>query len=177
MRFSDLNWSKISLALSPAAKLVRLSPTKVQIYLYPYGHIEMTDNGGELNVSWSAIQGLELPLPDSVQVERFRLGFSIPYDIAGIKEAILAKNLKNALDKARSDCLGFQQYLYLPCEDREIRVVEFNFEPSVFCWAYLVQYREKGNDRWEIKSYHKERRDAIEYALKLEEKRESIQLR
>ena len=179
-RFLDLDWAKVGKEMSSAAKLMRLSPTTANIYLYPYGHIEITDNGGEVNVAWSYIQGLELPIPDNVRVESFSLGFSIPYDVAGETEVKIGLKIKNAIDKAIADAISFRQYLYLPCSGiGEIRVIEFKptsisvidsgaGECSRSTERYLTQWKKEGTDRWKTHSLHEKLRAAIECALKLE---------
>ena len=94
--------------MSKSAKLIRLSPTMAQIYLYPYGHIEIHDNGGEVNVSWSYIQGLDLELRGGIRIERFSLGYSIPYN-ADMKDGTLGLNIKNAIDTSIAEVLGLDE--------------------------------------------------------------------
>jgi hypothetical protein len=170
-RFLDFDWTKVAQAMPPAAKLIRLSPTMAQIYLYPYGHIEVSDNGGEVNVSWNYIQGLELPIPDNIKVENFSLAFSVPYDVPGNCANKIGLAIKNAIDSVIAETLAFKQYLYLPSSQvGEIRVIEFK-PPSIGATdeKYLTQCKSIGSDRWKTHSLHEELRTAIEYALKLEE--------
>jgi hypothetical protein len=146
--FLDWNWIKVGKAMSPAAKLIRLSPTSAQIYLHPYGHIEVANNGGEVNVSWSYIQRLELPLPECIQVESFSYKGSIAYGLPGDNETKIGLRIKETLDEAIKVAANSTQYLYLPgaaeCVE-EIRVIGdgkpyvIGLEP-----CYLIQSRSPG---------------------------------
>lgn len=175
-RFTDWDWRKIGQIISTSAKLIRLSPTKVEFYAYPYGHIKIQENGGGVNISWGQIQGLELPIPVNIRIESFQLAFSIPYDLPGETETGFGLKIKTAIDNEIAEAIALKQYLNLPWDETgEIRVIELRPRSArtAIEERYLVQSRQDQTKSWKTESWHKEVKPAIEWALKLEENKKS----
>lgn len=164
MRFSDYDWARVAKGMDDeGAKIIRLTPDFVQIYLYPYGHIEIFDNGGEVNVHWNHIQGLELPLHDSVRVADFALFYSVPYDTSPkTKERELGRRIKNAIEEeikvVKNLVSGGYLYLPLTATTPEIRVVKGGDD------LYHLQTREPGK-LWETQMRYAVISDAMKEAL------------
>jgi len=173
-RFSDFDWSKVSKAMGEGADLIRLTPAFAQLCLHPYGHIEVYDNGGEVNVYWSYVPGIVLPFPEPecIQVGRFALFGSVPYSTSPrTKEKDLGERIKATIDNAIMRLQGLISggYLYLARTKTtpEIRVVKETDE------RFHLQTREEGK-LWKSQSSYADVKTAMGQALKWGESKKNV---
>jgi hypothetical protein len=177
-RFIDLDWRKVGEAISKSAKLIRLSPTKAEIYIYPYGLVKVEDNCGAVNISWGYIEELELTLPPKIRVGSFQLTFSVSYNTPGETETGLALKIKTAIDDAIAEAIALKQYLDLPWGEKgKIRVIEMRPRSlnRTINERYLVQCKEEETSAWKTESWHENLKPAIEWAINLEESQRKVE--
>lgn len=147
--FNEINWLHVASAFDRTAILTSFSPKHATIYCHQYGDIEISDNGGEVNVGWSHSRGLELNLPDHhLASSGFHLRYSIP--IHNAKQ--LAKDIKKAIDDAIATAIKEQAILYLPIEEHrpeEVRVIRsgawFSIQtrkPHSYSWLKYQDWKE-----------------------------------
>ncbi|MEH2067895.1 MAG: hypothetical protein V7K47_06965 [Nostoc sp.] len=70
----------------------------IRIYEQDWGGITIYENGGEVNVSFEYLRGLDIALPEGIRATEFTFAFSIPY--TGCDEAEFAARLLFYLRKA-----------------------------------------------------------------------------
>ncbi|MFN6475343.1 hypothetical protein [Nostoc sp. DedQUE07] len=71
---------------------------KLRIYVFEWGEIEIYENGGEVNVYFEYLRGVDFQPPTGIRISKFTFGFSIPY--TGCDEAEFAARLLFYLRKA-----------------------------------------------------------------------------
>lgn len=78
--------------------LIEETPRKWRIYEFQWGGIEIYENGGEVNVYFEYLRGVDFEPPTGIRISEFTFNFSIPY--TGCDEAEFAARLLFYLRKA-----------------------------------------------------------------------------
>jgi hypothetical protein len=78
--------------------LLASDPQKWRFYKFQWGRIEIYENGGEVNVYFEYLRGVDFQPPTGVRISQFSFNFSIPY--TGCDEAEFAARLLFYLRKA-----------------------------------------------------------------------------
>ena len=76
------------------AQIISFNEQVVSLYMSDFGNVEIYENGGEVNVTFSKAPGLEQPLlPKGLEVAQFRFTFSVPYERANKPEEFASRLL------------------------------------------------------------------------------------
>jgi hypothetical protein len=161
-QFTEICWLDVVTNFDRNGTKIEVSPDSVKFYSYPYGNIHIHDNGGEVNVWWSNIPGLNVNLPEEhVMIWEYKLFYSLPI-INNSNE--MATLIKKSLDKAIEKALAEKPLLYLPItenQSQEVRVIQDQNSGN-----YIVQTLEPRKN-WQNTSEWKSLKSAIDSAMSL----------